>query len=67
MENNLEKNVFFEGIIINELLETVLNLSNDILMPYNRCFFHGLSVTMEPHCALNTVKKSLDSMPNNSH
>ena len=37
-------------------------------MPYNQCFFHGLSVTMEPHCALNTAKKkSLDSMSNNSY
>ena len=36
-------------------------------MPFNQSFFHGLSVTMEPHCALNTAKKSLDSMSNNSY
>ena len=94
-----------------EYQETVLNLSNDILMPYNSFALiqkvgtfwgsahkftelvhvsHSLSVTMEPHwqrqrffgsaknasilCsrfaklrALNTAKKSLDSMPNNFH
>ena len=33
-------------------------------MPYKRCFFHSPSVTMEPHCALSTAKKSLVSLAN---
>ncbi len=65
----------------NKSKETILNLSYDFLMPSKRCFFHSLSVTMEPLVvlryaiemplaflhALNTAKKSLVYMPNNSH
>ena len=33
-------------------------------MPYKRCFFHSLSITMDPHCALGTAKKSLAFLAN---
>ena len=36
-------------------------------MPSKRRFFHNISVTMGPHCALDVVKKSLVYMPKKHH
>ena len=50
-----------------EFYETVLILFNVFLMPSKRCFFYNISVTMEPHCAFDVVKKSLVYMSNKYH
>ncbi len=36
-------------------------------MPSKRRFYHYISVTMDPHCALDVVIKSLVYMPKKYH